>query len=74
MDLEILLVSAAFKLAILFAAVEYGLFTLRRLDKRVGFNWRQYIAPRLERSPIGSGLYFGLRFLGLILGIAITLS
>lgn len=74
MELDILLVSAAFKLAILFAAVEYGLFTLRRLDKRVGFEWRQRIAPRLSTCPIGAGIYFGLRFLGLILGIAITLS
>ena len=74
MELMPLVVSSLYKLALLFVAIEYGLFTLRRLDKRVGFNWRRIIAPRLEHSPVGAGLYFGLRFLGLILGIALTLS
>lgn len=68
------LVSGAFKIVMVLAAVELALAYLRRLDKRVGFDWEEKIVTNIEDDAMASAVYFGLRFAGLVVGIAIAIS
>jgi len=69
-----ILVSGLFKLVMVLAAVELALAYLRRLDKRVGFDWEEKIVTNIEDDAMASAVYFGLRFAGLVVGIAIAIS
>lgn len=71
---ELVLLSLAIKLALLFGCAEVALLYLRRLDRRLGIDWKQDIAPRLEADARASALYFGLRFLAVFVSLAIVLS
>jgi len=68
------LVSGLFKIVMVLAAVELALAYLRRLDKRVGFDWETKIVTNIEDDAMASAVYFGLRFAGLVVGIAVAIS
>jgi hypothetical protein len=71
---EIIIISTLLKLFFGFVGLEIALLYLRRLDKRVGFEWKEKIVPALEENAVAGALYTGLRFLGLCLLIGNLLS
>lgn len=71
---EIVLLSLAIKLGALLLAVEIALLYLRRFDRRLGLEFKEKIVPLLEQNALAGAVYFGLRFAGTVLGLAIAIS
>lgn len=72
-DLAILAKGAGYKLFFFFIGMEVALWYLRRLDRRLGLDWRK-VVDGFEGGGSGAGAYLGLRIAGLLLAVAILLS